>query len=736
MNKVSSYAATAQSDIADSPALFEKQFLGYSMFLYNTGDSVWIVIQYPNNTKMAFRAAFALNSKFTVSDIKENNEAVIIELSTGLGNYIVEINLPDNQSPVLHYTTRFKTKTPILIPYSPRDIIPLTKNGQTVNTRGTIHVSQAGTRTGLLFASMASPGTGSFFYMQNLTALSEFCDVTKTSLSGTVGGEWPEMGFQLPAATEIPLPNDKFYTLSDAYILFSHDSPIDAIDISTQYLNNLSILYSILPKPDTNYQDWQQISRKALRDLTINKGCWSYAGGHAYLNAYLCDYKTPPEIMVQLAVLNAITEHAKWTGTEYDVIKEIAAGVPAFFDEKLKTISRWLPSQRGELDESEEQKSAMVMDSWYLHHPLMNLSKLALNGDKDAKELLLKSLDYAIKVARHFDYKWPVFYKMDTLEIVKKETAAGKGGEKDVAGGYAHLMINVWKLTGEKKYLNEAIKAAKNLAEMGNEIFYQANNTAFSALAMLRLYKETKDVQFLETSYLCIAGIMKNVQLWECNYGNAKEFDNFFGVFPLNDAPYKAAYEEMEVYAALNDYIKEAFEMNAPILSSLYILLPEFVKYSVSRLPYYYPTLLPEDILSKDVKTGEVDNKLWIPIEDLYDGWEQHGQVGQEVYGAGVGFGVVPRQYIKIDQEDFIIYTDYPVHQKLNLKDKKLTLQFIGNDAFQCRLLIINPDNNKKKVPAISLTDNNKDVTIKPVKTSKEQIEFSVKGNAEVKIKW
>lgn len=40
MNKVSSYAATVQSDIADCPALFKKQFLNYSMFLYTTGDSV------------------------------------------------------------------------------------------------------------------------------------------------------------------------------------------------------------------------------------------------------------------------------------------------------------------------------------------------------------------------------------------------------------------------------------------------------------------------------------------------------------------------------------------------------------------------------------------------------------------------------------------------------------------------------------------------------------------------
>ena len=78
------------------------------------------------------------------------------------------------------------------------------------------------------------------------------------------------------------------------------------------------------------------------------------------------------------------------------------------------------------------------MDSWYLHHPLMTLSRLAILGDKDAEKLLLDSVEYAITVAHHFDYQWPVFYKMDTLEVLKKETVPGMGGEKDVAGSYLY----------------------------------------------------------------------------------------------------------------------------------------------------------------------------------------------------------------------------------------------------------------------------------------------------------
>jgi len=61
--------------------------------------------------------------------------------------------------------------------------------------------------------------------------------------------------------------------------------------------------------------------------------------------------------------------------------------------------------------------------------------------------------------------------------------------------------------------LNEAETAAKTLQGLGFNLFYQANNTSFSAGAMLRLYKETKNKIYLELSYLCLANIFKNVHL-------------------------------------------------------------------------------------------------------------------------------------------------------------------------------------------------------------------------------
>ena len=92
------------------------------------------------------------------------------------------------------------------------------------------------------------------------------------------------------------------------------------------------------------------------------------------------------------------------------------------------------------------------------------------------------------------------------------------------------------------------------------------------------------------------------------------------------------------------------------ILPSVSLLVPEFLRYVLHRMAYYYPPNLPKEMLSAEVKTGQVDHKLWIAIEDIHDGWEQSGTVGQEVYGAGVAFGVVPRHFYKVPNEDFIVY--------------------------------------------------------------------------------
>lgn len=723
MPTVTPWSATAQEDIENSEILLERKNADYTYQFYNTGDSFWIVVLMPENGKIAFRAAFAMNSCFEVTNLFDDEDTTVFVLDSRLGSYEVRINFPAG---VLHYTTTFTAKTALMIPFWPRDIIPLTQSGSLENTAGNIHMAQFGSRSGLLFASITKPQTGSFFYFQNLTSLSEYCEVTKTESKNTVGGTWPEIGFQLPTTDELPLPPNQAFTISDAYIIVETEIFKDTTTICEHFLNNLVTIYKVLEQPRIEYHNWPDIAQKVLNDLQHNKGAWQQANGIQYLNAYLCDYDTPPESMVQLAVLAPFKEYEKWIGEKQSICDDLIKGLPAFYDPKINCLNRWLPSMVDKLDKSEEQKKEMVMDSWYLHHPLMNLARLALEGDKTAEKLVLDSIDYVIKVAHHFKYEWPVFYNMETLETIKEETAPGAGGERDVPGSYAHLMLLMFKLTKEKRYLNEAEKAARKLADLGLNILYQANNTAFAAAALLELFKITNKKLYLEISYTCLSGLFKNIQLYDCKYGYGKNYNNFFSIYPLNDAPYTAAYEELEVYAALSEYISLARDVD--ILPSLRTLIPEFIKYTVSRIAYYYPAMLPKEMLSEEVKTGEIQADLWVPLEDLYNGWEKSGQVGQEVYGSGMAFGIVSRQYIKID-EDFLLFIDYP--NEYRKRGKSITIKLDGDKDMICNLKIIKLKDRKIQMKVFF--DNE---LLDPFTKNINIQEYKISGQGSVKVQW
>lgn len=742
MKPISAWTSSSQISLENGNLLMEKKTGGYPLKIIFDGFSIWFVAQWLKGGRMAFRAGFPSNEKLELKHSRNTPDGADFTLQGSSGSTKILLRCPDPDKPIFRYTVSFTPSFDLLVPYAPRDIMPLFNgNGRTQNTDGIIHASQVGLRSGLLFFTMERPESGSVFYFQNLTALNKFCEATGTSAGDLVGGSWPEIGMKLPE-TSIgkPLQKEEEYIISDAFVVLSNDLPGNNYEMSRQFLNHLASVYILLPLPETKYHDWPDILHKGLEGLAEHKGCWKFADGRSYLNAYVSDYKTPPESMVQLAVLLPLTDFDEWSGEDHHpVIETLRNGLENFFDPQLGTVVRWLPALQKNLDWSEEQKEPEVMDSWYLHHPLLNLSRLALKGDAVAEKLLLDSLPYAMKVAQHFNYEWPVFYKMATLEVLKEETAPGQGGEKDVPGAYAHLMLQAWKLTGKKIYLEEAVKAARKLDGLGLDIFYQANNTAFSAGALLRLYKETKEKIFLDLSHLCIAAVMKNVQLWECSYGNAKHYPTFFAVFPLKDAPYTAAYEEQEVFAAFHEFLQEA-EGVEEVLPSATLLLAECLRNIINRAAYYYPPMLPRDAIAqkKDVKTGEIDPNLWIALEDLQDGWNKSGQVGQEVYGAGVAFGIVPRQYHKVPEGGFMVFADYPAGNFRRMKNS-LTFHLKGDSAMQCRIAVV-PDAEGKLLPEIKLeagklAKDRKEITALP-NFKEKRSEYLVGGNCSVKITW
>jgi hypothetical protein len=715
----------------DITAIFNRSIAGYTVQVHTLNNALWISVTCLKGTQVILRPAYAPNDELKLGKVTEENDFMLINLSAGIGHYRVKLEFPDPEKPLLRYTTTLTANEPLLVPFWPRDMVITGPRGKEMSPKGTIHVSQIGTRSGLQYFTLDTPASGSVLYFQNLTALNDYAQATETSLGNVVSGSWPEIGLALPPTIkEKPIPAHQEIVLSDAFLVFSAENPKDEMAQAKQFLNLLADVYLILPKPETTYYPWLDMLDKGLHDLEFSHGCWSHGAEQDYLNAYVADYATPPELMVQLAVLLPLIDYHDWCETDLPAIKKIQNGLDAFYSKELKTVVRFLPALANELSGEEEQLKPDVMDSWYLHHPLLNLGRMAIRGDKQGKKLFLDSLDFTVKVAHHFNYEWPVMYNMETLEVVKAETQPGKGGEKDVAGLYSLVMLHAWQLTKEDKYLSEAKKAAKTLRGKGFDLFYQANNTAFGANAMLWLYKETKEQVYLDLAYLSLANIFKNFQLWECKYGYAKDYPTFFAMFPLNDAPYTAAYEEQEVFSALHNFLLYAEEET--ILPSVSMLIPEFLRYILNRAPYYYPPNLPKEMLSDEVKTGQVDHNLWIAIEDIHDGWEQSGTVGQEVYGAGVSFGIVPRHFYKVPNEDFIIYLDYPTADFKYREGSGVTFRVKGDPRLSCRMLIVK--NAGTKLPSFSVSCERSD--LKTIHRRDGNLEYIVNGNQQIQINW
>jgi len=183
------------------------------------------------------------------------------------------------------------------------------------------------------------------------------------------------------------------------------------------------------------------------------------------------------------------------------------------------------------------------------------MSPWALSASLELANIADSLFDYTSS-----DFNFAVYLTRDSVWIVVKTISGGSMSFRAAFGSGTALSITkatveknqmqAWELTKEKRYLKEAEKAALSLQGYGFEVFYQANNTAFASGALLRLYNITRNDTYLNLSYMCLAGIFRNTQLWDCNYGYGKNFPRFFALYPLNDAPYTAVYEEQEVFCA------------------------------------------------------------------------------------------------------------------------------------------------------------------------------------------
>lgn len=680
--------------------------------------NLWVVASVGAREIVALRAGHG-SDDLTNASVTSTPAGTVFEFASASGAFRAKIAYPADDRPTLRCTTSFLPARDTSVPFWPRDLYVLNVPS------GTVHTTQRGLRSGIVFASAYDPSF-SLFYFQNFSSLSEYFELTKRSPSDSVGGTWPELGYAPPAGDDCVLPGSREVIVSDVYLTISDAYPKTDAEVAATYLDLLAETYNCLPRPSVEYHDWPGRASKALHDLSLSPHCTDVRHGQRYLMPYVGDRAKPPESMVQLTVAVNAGEYDRWRADEGALTTMLRDTASSFFDDEVGSIVRWLPGEAFEPSQAEDNMNHDAMDSWYLHHALFNLSRLAAEGDLSARELFRRSLPFAIRVARRFNYEWPVFFNLRTLDVIRAESAPGKGGEHDVAGLYALVLLHAHDLFADPEFLEEAERAALQLQGRGFALGYQMNTTGFAAEAAMRLWKLTGKRTFLELSEICMANLFDNMWLWQCDYGKARHYRTFFGLFPLRDAPYLAAYEELEALGKFHEYLPLG---GGDVRPSLRLLLAEYQKYSLDRCWYYYPDELPRDLLSEKPRNGSIERTLAVPIEDLQDGWESSGQVGQELYGAGLPFVYTSRHYVSLPGSGCLAFCDYPMYDfQVDSSGRGASWRADGDPRCTAELRVIPQDANREPT-VVSVITHAGDIAV-PLRGS-----HTVEGHAAFEIR-
>ena len=689
--------------------------------------SIWAIIRRADQGGIALRAAFlpaGIKSLKLRSATATGCEIIAV---SAMGRHRIVFAITDCEWPRLHMTVHFTPVVDTVIPFLPRDLYPLDAGDTPFTPVGTVEAAQRGLNSGVFYFHIDRPSFGSVLYFQNLTSMNDYYIATQTKPDAAVGGEWPELGYLPPTPPQSgtppvdPLPAGKEVVLSDAILVFRDTNRNDELQSAKGFLQMLGAVYAGLTRPQSEFRDWPDRARKTLRDLENSPKATISHYGHRYVRPYTdAEY---PDSMVQMMVLSSVGDWSKFAGKQHPLEPELRKGMGRFFDKKLGTIRRYLPNVG-------QDKDASAVDSWYLYHPLLNLARLAFEGDSYCKRLFVDSLGYAINAAHHFKYVWPIQFCVDDFSVLVEARDDEGLGQTDVGGLYAYVMLQAHQLTGDEKYLDEAKVAIDAAQGMRFELQYQANLTAWGAAACIRLWRLTRVERYLAQSYVYLASFFHNCEIWESDIGYAKHYRNFLGVTCLHDAPYMAIYECYDSYIAFERYLEDAGPDLDPAAR---MLISEYCKYALDRAWFYYPDALPAEALATDIRNGHIDRKLSFPVEDLYPDGQPAGQVGQEIYGAGAAMAFAARSFHKVEDVPFNLFCDHFIRAHERVDVNRLSVQLDGGENCYARISIL--ARRGGQLPKISVECVNGQ-SIERTHRGTDRQDYSVPAHGRIIVSW
>ena len=689
-------------------------------------DSLWAIVRRDGKGALAIRCAYLAGPFECHMARHEPGERLRVRTTSAMGEHVVALTMAESEPRLLRVSVWLTPASPLLVPFLPRDLYPLDENDDPTGAAGHVEAAQRGLNSGNLLFRFANPAFGTVLYFQNLTALNDYYLATNTKPDGAVGGEWPELGYLPPTPPQSatppvePLPAGQQVMLSDALIVMRDLGDDSEEQGARDFVQMLGVVYQAIERPDPEFRDWVGRSERTLHDLATAPEATVEQYGRRYAHPYTASEY--PDSMVQMSLLSAMHDWGRWRGEPHPLEAEFRGGISKFYDSKLGTLRRYLPNVG-------RDKNKYAVDSWYLYHPLLNLAKLARDGDRRAQTLFLKAIEFGIRAACHFGYRWPIQYDVRDFKVLTA-TANDDRGQTDVGGLYAYVMLEAHALTSDPRFLQEARAAIDTAKGMRFNLNYQANLTAWGAAACMRLWRITTEDAYREQSYVYLASFFHNCELWESQIAAARHYRNFLGATCLMDAPYMAIYECFDSFAAFERYLADSGPELDPAIR---MLVSEYCKYALDRAWYYYPDALPEDVLADKQRNGHIARNLSFPLEDLYADGQPAGQVGQEIYGAGAAMVFATRSFHDIEGVPFRLFCNHFVRATERPGPFSICIHLDGGETCRALLSVIRLGRRKLITPKVTTMEGD---GLRATHADDDRIDFDVPANGRVVLSW
>lgn len=540
-----------------------------------------------------------------------------------------------------------------------------------------------------LFYGFSASLNSTIFYWLDLTSLNPLMADAHLTPSSTPRRIRQRIGHTLSRADLVQLKQNVPYVVYDSYVYLVPGQPETNFDITNRFIHTLADVYDLIAVPEGLMGEWLLPYRqtkwrmpdlihhgaaRATLDALMKDQYWVRIGEQRYLQAYVSDTRTTAEAITQLDALVAILRFAQLFGYLPEYADALGQAVPAFFNPVIPPSGMLQNAGPVSVIGTPERG-----DTWYELGHAIKLAEVAALSPEDMHwlELAVDNADTWISFAHAAGYRFPQFFSFGTWK--------GTGREPDTTGAYAYLMMLLYSMRGEIVYLEEAGNALHSLGEYGFNYTYETHMTAMTAAAAARYYQVTDDAAMLDVINLALANILRLSWLWECDYGWMTPFDasssfaslagdnprTFFGISPTQRSAVMTPKEQYEtVY-----YMAEVLQlMHGTLEPDVEKLIAELVKHSAFTLGWSLPPYLPPDAATAhpsaypEVTQNELE--VMIPLEDVRDGWDISGAIGQEIYGAGMAPTMATITIHQV-QPGVWIYTGYPV---VRVEDGLVTL--------------------------------------------------------------